>query len=281
MIETKRCDSCDRDMSRSPWPADRAAFTPATCGQCRAMEKLSEVAQIDAKRYVSTWKNSFQETLIAATGIPTMSAETGVPQRVAKMAKISGIPAQFMEALPKDVLQCLMDGVLDLPDGKGFGLDGAVAVGKTCAVGALVKRALWAWLDRAPEFWDWADGRLPYPTGCVLWVTWPRVFSWLQAHAVKQDEVGVLIKAMTRCKILVLDDLGREGVTRSAASGTPYALRILDDIVSLRYDSERPLLWTSNNFSEFNQLYDAACISRLVEMAPLISVSGNYLRPIQ
>lgn len=281
MSEPISCLACGRSLSRSPWRADRAATEPAPCGQCAAMDRLNEVARVDAQRHLNTWKGHFLETLTTATAVHTMKTETGIPLRVAKQARLTEIPKTVQKAFPQGTVQSLQDGDFQLSGSKGFGLVGDIAVGKTFTIGALVKRGLWAWMERAPEHWAWSDGRLPNPKECVLWVTWPRAYSWLQAHAKDQDEAAVFKRAMTRCQLLILDDLGREGLTNAAGPGIPYGLRVLDDVISLRYDAELPLLWTSNNFCEFERLYDAAMISRLVDMSPLISVTGPYLRPIE
>jgi hypothetical protein len=242
------------------------------------MAALGEVDQFFATQHASTWKDSFAATLAACTGLSTMKAETGMPQKVILEAKISGIPAPIKAAFPKQLYRSLYDGIIDIPDGKGEGMDGPVGRAKTFTHGAIAKRSLWAWMERAPEHWRWTDGLMPNPFGQFFWVKWPRTYSWLQGHATDQDGVSVLVKAMTRSKVLVVDDLGGEGMTKSQGQGIPFAHRVLNDVICDRYDNQKVILWTSNNVNEFEKIYDASMLSRLMEMSPIIIVEGDHLR---
>jgi len=202
-----------------------------------------------------------------------------MPARMAHSAKTYLIQNQVKMMLPTAFKAAMADWSLTFPGGKGFGLHGATAVGKSFAIASYVRRWFWLWLDRAVEHWDWSDGQMPDPSGWVTWVTWPRAYSWLQGHALQGSVVDAFTKNAARARLLVLDDLGREG-SAAKASGVPFAHRVLDDVLSLRYDRELPVIWTSNNADEFAQVYDAALVSRIYDAAPIVQVAGDYLRSL-
>lgn len=273
------CPSCNGDLSRSSWPKDRLMTTAVPCGRCEALDHLSATARIYEARHAETWKGRFTDTLITATSIPTLGNETGIPEKIAQAARVNRIPEEIRRQLPSTFRKAMAEGSLVFPGGKGFGLDGDVAVGKTYAVAAYVRRWLWSWFDRAVEHWDWADGQLPDARGLVTWATWPRTYSWIQAHAIEGEAISAFTRIATKARLLILDDLGREGMPAKPA-GVPFAHRVLDDLISLRYDRALPVIWTANNAKEFSKFYDAALVSRLLDGSPMIRVEGESLRSI-
>lgn len=273
------CPTCCRRLSDSTWPEDRMATINKTCGRCRAHMKLSPPARVYDSRHAASWRGQFIDTILSATSIAALREGTGMPARMAHSAKTYLIQNQVKMMLPTAFKAAMADWSLTFPGGKGFGLHGATAVGKSFAIASYVRRWFWLWLDRAVEHWDWSDGQMPDPSGWVTWVTWPRAYSWLQGHALQGSVVDAFTKNAARARLLVLDDLGREG-TAAKASGVPFAHRVLDDVLSLRYDRELPVIWTSNNADEFAQVYDAALVSRIYDAAPIVQVAGDYLRSL-
>lgn len=271
------CPECQRELSASTWPEDRSATAAKTCGRCLAHSRLSPPAKVYESRHAASWRGQFSNTILSATSIAALRDGTGMPTRMASSARVDQIQNQVKQMLPGDFRTAMADWSLPFPGGKAFGLHGATAVGKSFAIASYVRRWLWIWLDRAVEHWDWSDGQMPDPSGWVTWVTWPRAYSWIQGHALQGDVVDSFKKQASRARLLVLDDLGREGAA-AKSTGAPFAHRVLDDVLSLRYDRELPIIWTSNNANEFSQVYDAALVSRIFDAAPIVQVGGDYLR---
>lgn len=271
------CPNCHNDLAVSSWAEDHRSPTPTLCGRCRALYSLSEASRVYESRHNAIWREQFITTLLECTSLPSLKDETGIPTKVAIEARIKKISPSVLRAIPAEIRQTLSTGSLDLPEGRGIGLAGPTSIGKTFTLGAFIRGWLWVWQDRAVEHHDWTDGQLPNPRGLVVWLTWPRVFSWLQGHAIDVEAVMAFRRASVRAKLLVIDDLGREGVS-SRTSGVAFGHRVLDDVLSVRYDRKLPVMWCTNNHDEFNQIYDSALLARLFDASPVMPIDSDYLR---
>lgn len=105
-------------------------------------------------------------------------------------------------------------------------------------------------------------------------VRFATVPSLLESIRTRRPEAGELVAALSRCDLLVLDDLGKE------AASTAYAAERLFDVVNERYNSMLPLIVTSNyprgqvatRISEGDA--GLAIASRLAEMTGSVRIDG-------
>lgn len=102
--------------------------------------------------------------------------------------------------------------------------------------------------------------------------------SLLESIRTRKSEADELVRSLSRCGLLVLDDLGKE------AASTPYSCERLFDVVNSRYNAMLPVVVTSNfprgdvarRVSE-GAIGDAIA-SRLCEMTDSILIDGEDMR---
>ena len=171
----------------------------------------------------------------------------------------------------------------------GYGLLGTSRIGKTCANAVVIKQGINLLLasslkhiqDDASD-WDlvqFIESNLEKHTGSSAfkianWVYWPECFDWMQKNAINEFNKDRLprfhTESMKTTRLLILDDLGRESISKKSPDGTiPYAIGQLSLVINYRNEHNLPIIWTSNlEEADLIQLYVAPMYLRLVEIAP-------------
>jgi len=194
-----------------------------------------------------------------------------VPKRLQGAAWKDVLPG-VEEAIPATILNTIKDGFI--PD-KGFGLLGGIGVGKSGAMASLfcrmVSRRAWRLAGSVQ------DRNVPSKPLEGMWVDWMMTFSDLQMRATEEGFASRLQDRMVGVDLLILDDLGRESLPRSAAEGaTPFGHRILNNVITKRNASQKPVWWTSNvSVEDLVNLYDGSMLSRLMEDNPPMKICGE------
>lgn len=159
----------------------------------------------------------------------------------------------------------------------GFGLSGPVGVGKTGAVAAWV-------MDLVRErivTGEIKTGYQPIETGgyfkqplALRWVSWPDKVSELRVMASQErgiESAAEIVRALSRCRYLVLDDLGAERIKGDYADD--WATSQLDLILDERYNEMRPTWYTTSlTRAEFAKRYGRRMVERLAAENPLLEV---------
>jgi len=103
----------------------------------------------------------------------------------------------------------------------------------------------------------------------ISWVYWPDAHEDLQLSASKDNYQLLDLhhpQKLKECKLLVLDDLGRERLRPGAES---YANGLLSSVITHRDDYNKPTIWTSNlDAPTLIGLYGIPLIDRLVRLSP-------------
>lgn len=155
---------------------------------------------------------------------------------------------------------------------KGCGLVGGVGLGKTWALARHAASRVEAVVQRAP---DPHTALLPH--AFVVWVNWPEKAEQIKRLSVRPGTD--LEDWIDRAKVagaLYLDDLGRE----RQKGEDDFSLGVLSEILDHRYRFALPVFWTSNLTTpeEFNAVYNARMVSRLLSTWPPFLLKGKDLR---
>lgn len=172
---------------------------------------------------------------------------------------------------------------------KGYGLIGGSRIGKTCANAVVVKQGINLLLSTAINHIknnlnncdevQYIDNNLDKLTKynafkIANWIYWPECFDWLQKNAITEFGNERLprfhTESMKKSKLLIIDDLGRECISKKPQDGTtPYAIGQLSIVINYRNEHNLPIIWTSNlEEADLIHLYGAPMYLRLVEIAP-------------
>jgi DNA replication protein DnaC len=183
-------------------------------------------------------------------------------KRLEANADITRIPERILHALPMGFQKGHLEG--------GFGLGGAIGIGKTQAVAAFVIALMFGCAEEkiVPSITAEGTFRMRFPS--VSWSSWPDETHWLRSHAF--NGAGERVDQLATSSLLILDDLGRERVKSPYTQD--YAASQLDYIVNSRYRDELPTIWTTNlREGSLVELYGASMVRRLIEPNPLAWVS--------
>jgi len=186
------------------------------------------------------------------------------------------------EKIPEEVRQALPASRTT-----GFGLIGTAGAGKSCAIACRVRRTVTDYTKKYFEHFGLTDydPRGSYDTRHALsgervyqeinWLYWPDSAQVLQESA-RTGEVPKGLNArhdprcLKSCKILILDDLGRERY-----GSETYACAVLESVLNHRYEHGLRTLWTSNlNGPELLEKYATPTMDRLCALAPV----NGYLK---
>ena len=172
------------------------------------------------------------------------------------------INVELKRATPPELAGGLFAGIV--PE-VGFGYLGSTGAGKSASMALLAcgfvrARVLQSGPTRGNDVYDKTLSKL-------LWVDWPSMVQWLR-DADHEQRRG-MIAMMSRKKLLILDDIGRERRV-GATYADDFGASCLESIIATR---ERytglPVLWTSNvDENGLSALYGAATVSRLCSIAP-------------
>lgn len=265
-----RCPGCQMPLGHSPFEEDRALTEPGTCQACQSFEAHMQEQlkgyypgsrleqdlhnqREDLRSYRRYWYSRERAY-----------AETEVPKRLQKVTW-SDVAAEVRAAIPDRVVDAARDGRLS---GQGFGLLGGIGVGKSGALAALIPNLVSriAWRRSAS-----GDALQVHEKSLrVLWVDWPMTYSDLQRKALDSTFTEKLRSEMIGVGLLILDDLGREGLGRATEDGsTSFGHRILNDVITARNGDCKPTWWTSNvELKGLFALYDGSAMSRLLQDNP-------------
>lgn len=161
--------------------------------------------------------------------------------------RAAGIPERYIGQLDERA-EAMADAV---QEGQGFYIDGTQGTGKTRLAASIAKVLA---------------GRGEGVRFCVA-------TNLLESMRSRSAENRSDTEELCRCKVLVLDDLGKE-------APTPYACERLFDIVNERYNAMRPIIVTSNyTRGEIAQKLTEGDVgrsiaSRLCEMTRRVHVDG-------
>jgi len=150
----------------------------------------------------------------------------------------------------------------------GFGLSGKSNAGNTMAIAALLSEAVMA---RARASATTLGKELTVTS--INWVCWStQCGKWrLEGGDPNLKARSRLVRQWSTVRLLVLDDLGREGTTGGKSYMDDPCTRLLDLIVSERDATNLPTLWTSNLDEKGLVLtYGAALHRRLERLNPAI-----------
>lgn len=254
---SKPTTSCKRCSSPTSWLS-----SDGYCMECMERAHAERAAEDEARDILEHLEERVNADL----------DKVGLSPREIR-AEWSRVPRALRDAMPRDVLRPLSEGVFPA---RGFGLGSETGRGKSMAVAAILRGFLRARLqvhaDKLPE-WVKANPsmKLTRKLG-VVWLCWPDTVTLLRAHAVEDLAEDLLARAESS-PLLVLDDLGRERIKGSYVDD--WAASQLDRIINHRYRNELPTLWTTNVHEDaLVGIYGAALISRLIEDAPLAWVDG-------
>lgn len=171
--------------------------------------------------------------------------------RLANKLRASGVPERYLGA-EHDMAPAMADSV---SAGKGFYLDGPQGTGKTHLAYSVARICI----DRGIK------------TACVSST------ALMEAYRNRNREDAELTRRLKACKLLVIDDLGKE-------SPTQYACERLFEIIDTRYNSMRPIIVTSNySRGEIARKLTEGDVgksiaSRLSEMTQRIHIDGEDRR---
>lgn len=256
--------------SPTPRPCERCSaecLRPTSAGLCHgcALRVQAEAqAQAEADEILATLDVRADAMLRAA----------GLAPRECR-ADWAEVPRAISQALPLSRLSPLGVGQRVV---NGFGLGSDTGAGKTCAIAAalriLTQRRLRWW---AQTLVDSARagaelGCLAMPALGLVWLNWPGFVEEIRANAISEN-TEMALDCAERAQILVIDDLGRERT--KGAYIVDWAASQADRIVSSRYRSDRPIVWTTNlQEKHLVERYGAAMCSRLRELSPMTWLPG-------
>lgn len=171
--------------------------------------------------------------------------------RLANKLRSSGVPERYLGA-EHDMAPSMADSV---SMGKGFYIDGPQGTGKTHLAYSVARICI-------------ARG---IKTACISST------ALMEAYRNHSEDDAELARRLMACKLLVIDDLGKE-------SPTQYACERLFEIVDTRYNSMRPIIVTSNySRGEIARKLTEGDVgksiaSRLSEMTQRIHIDGEDRR---
>lgn len=235
------------------------------CIECDEYAKKITLLQRDADLSVMASIQAYPEgfntpTKIVTQTIPTSEdryKECGLSQRMMS-ASLEDTTHEIMLRLPREVCGFLSDGAIPT---QGFGLIGKSGIGKTYSILAHVLEGARNLLDRTKSFLlkDWFQI-----------ISWPEMIEEARKSEIPKDR----IHGLKTCKLLLIDDLGREYL-----DGDYQSDRIatqLNTIVDYRYEQMLPTFWTTNlNVPELTSRYGPALLSRLFGTAPYIELPAS------
>jgi DNA replication protein DnaC len=107
-------------------------------------------------------------------------------------------------------------------------------------------------------------------------------FLELAKEGFKNETTRQTIEALAAIPLLVLDDLGKEFIKRSAASidiTDTWANEVFYSLINARYEQDKPLILTTNLLdTEIAARYGASVWSRLAEMCKPVVLDGTDYR---
>jgi DNA replication protein DnaC len=176
--------------------------------------------------------------------------EAGIPKRFRRFT-LDSFPEQRSRAVT-----ALRDW-LEKPLGRSdLVLFGDVGTGKTGLATSLLR----AWIERGHL------GRFVGVTELVM-----ELRATFVDRTIETDRDVLDRYALT--PLLVLDEL-------SAARSTPYSLEVMQTLVNLRHEAERPLVITTNlNVDEMEEFLDSRVWDRLRSSAVMLKLTGPSRRP--
>lgn len=182
-------------------------------------------------------------------------------------ATLEDIQDPIPNLLPGDKIDTFLSGKIPR---SGFGLCGTSGAGKTMAIAALLREAVMA---RARQYAKILGQELQITS--IKWVCWPsQCGRWrLEGSDPNFKARNRLVQDCSQSRLLVLDDLGREGTTGGRTYMDDPCTRLLDLVVSERDAANLPTLWTSNLDEEGLILtYGAALHRRIERLNPAIYI---------
>ena len=172
-------------------------------------------------------------------------------KRLDSMLRKAGIPERYLEA-EHEMAQSMADSVAL---GKGYYIDGPQGTGKTHLAYSVARICI---------------GR-GIRTACISST------ALMEAYRNRSKDDADLTRRLMACKLLVIDDLGKE-------SPTQYACERLFEIIDTRYNYMRPVIVTSNySRGEIARKLTEGDVgksiaSRLSEMTQRIHIDGEDRR---
>lgn len=225
------------------------------CKHCGAQLERSYVVLLD-QQYPNGWKACGCEGARAEREAERKAeAERMERRRVAELEASwhkAGIPERYVGQFDERA-EAMAGAMLD--EGTGFYIDGTQGTGKTRLAASIAKEAIAMGL------------------GTRFCVATNLMESMRSRSSEKREETEELCK----CRILVLDDLGKE-------APTAYACERLFDIVNERYNAMLPIVVTSNyTRGEIAQKLTEGDVgrsiaSRLCEMTRRVHIDGKDWR---
>ncbi len=185
-------------------------------------------------------------------------------------ARLDMVPAAYQDALDPKILDGIRDGRLPVT---GIAFVGDNATGKSMTLSAFLWVLLRANAMRKARI---KGSRLNFKG--VKWIQWSDTVNlWrLEGTKIDWDARNKFVHQCMDAKLLILDDLAREGKSGKNTYMDDPACRLLDLILSTREAKNVPTWWTSNLTSVdlLTQVYGAATVRRLIGPNPIIHVKG-------
>lgn len=215
---------------------------------------------------------------------------TTIEEKVNEHSIACGITPRLIDS-KKDMVSPELMAQLPLSQFKGFGLQGSIGVGKSCAVSWFLlasqrRRARTRWRDKYSQYTEerYVEDFIGPALINFNWVYWP---DCALAHQ-DANRFGLPIpssfgklphphhlRTLNCSSLLVLDDIGRE----RGQIGS-YTNQILDSVVNYRYEHKLDTIWTTNlDNEEFINQYGVPFMDRLLGMSPANGwISGSSKR---
>lgn len=252
------CQFCSKDIrySRggSGWSRGNCDCDEAVTDRKRYLDTMSKLVFLDYQREIDEGEQYFRE------------------ERRKELWEDSQLPARFRERTfenfrvsphNKDAFEIAVNYAADfqekLKNGKGLVFGGSVGTGKTHLAAAIAQHVLINHLDS-----------VKFGTMASLLTQIKDTYD----QNSKYSEQTVMSQ-LTRFKLLVIDDLGKE-------SPTPWVQEKLFEIINARYEDNKPTIITTNTtLSVIEKRYGAngpAIVSRILEMCDGVTMTGNDFR---
>jgi DNA replication protein DnaC len=191
-------------------------------------------------------------------------------QTRALLAKPVGLGAKELDALTVPKIRDLPGPIMG---GHGFGIVGPVGTGKTWGL----VQGLAEGLDRHVCSQICPESAVVPCNNFAKWLNWPTMAEELKHMAGLRyfSEIAEICERWSSCKLLFVDDLGREAVSGPG----DVSHRSLLEVLRERHRGKMPVFWTSNlSLVELKTIYGADLISRIMEAWPPVFWTGEDMR---
>lgn len=186
-------------------------------------------------------------------------------------ADLERVPPLLLEEMPKAILDALKVGKLPPV---GCGLAGIPGGGKTQALAAILRLSL------TNNFRNTIAREGLKSVSKVSWANWPVTAAQWRLRPL-EDDISNQFENYSQCRLLVLDDLGREAKRSGSDYTEDRVTSLLDSIVTIRDRKNLPVLWTTNVGEDaLIRRYGASMWRRLTRINPLITLEGLRLFPV-